>query len=178
METKNTNAAFLESAQFRFGSLKKMGEFTLEQLEDADLTWRPNEESNSIAVLVQHMRGNMLSRWTNFLTEDGNKPYRDRDSEFEEPESMSREECMRIWDEGWSCMNESIESLTPDDVLREVIIRNKPLTVLDAIHRQLSHSAYHVGQLVQVAKERLGPRWKTLSIPRGQSKNYRPSNRD
>ncbi|MCH7909922.1 MAG: DUF1572 family protein [Candidatus Hydrogenedentes bacterium] len=178
MDTENTNAAFLESARLRFTALKKMGDFTLEQLADSDLTWRPNEESNSIAVIVQHLHGNMLSRWTNFLTEDGDKESRDRDGEFTEPERMSQAECLRLWNEGWTCLEEAVNSLTPNDVLREVTIRKKPLTVLDAIQRQLSHYAYHVGQLVHVARERLGPRWKTLSIPRGQSKQYRPSNRD
>ena len=120
----------------------------------------------------------MLSRWTNFLTEDGDKPTRDRDAEFKEPESMSQTECLRLWNEGWACLEEAINSLTANDVLREVTIRKKSLTVLDAIQRQLSHSAYHVGQLVHIAKERLGPRWKTLSIPRGQAQPARPVNRD
>lgn len=178
MDADKTSDAFLEVVRFRFIGLKKLGDVTLEQLEDADLTWRPNEESNSIAVIVQHLHGNMLSRWTNFLTEDGDKPTRDRDGEFREPESMSQSECLRLWNEGWACLEEAVNSLTADDVLREVTIRKKSLTVLDAIQRQLSHYAYHVGQLVHVARERLGPRWKTLSIPRGQSKKYLPSDRD
>lgn len=179
MATKTDPAEiFLESVRFRFASLRKMGDFTLGQLSDGDLVWRANEETNSIAVIVQHMNGNMLSRWTDFLTTDGDKPTRDRDGEFIEPESMTKAHCEALWNAGWDCLESAIGALTPADACAEVTIRAKQLTVIDALNRQLAHVAYHVGQMVQIAKERLGTNWKTMSIPRGQSKLYKPTGRD
>lgn len=169
---------FLESARFRFRSLRKMGDATLAQLSDDDLVWRANEETNSIAVIVQHFNGNMLSRWIDFLTTDGDKPTRDRDSEFVEPAAMTKVACEKLWNEGWDCLENAIGSMGASDVCVEVTIRRKQLTLIDALNRQLVHVAYHVGQMVQIAKERLGTDWKTMSIPRGQSKLYKPGGRD
>lgn len=169
---------YLESVLFRFRSLKEMGERTLAQLDDDQLVRRSHPEANSIAVLVMHVAGNMRSRWSDFLTSDGEKEWRDRDGEFTEPERASKEELQRIWEEGWRCVFDAVEPMAPADLSRNVLIRGQTLSALDAINRQLSHYSYHLGQIVFLAKELLGDDWKTLSIPRGQSGDYRPEKRD
>ena len=176
--TDLTGSLFLESALYRFKALKSLGESALKQLNEKNLLWRYNKETNSIAVIVQHFHGNMLSRWTDFLTTDGDKPTRDRDGEFTEPDSISKEEVNRLWEEGWECCLETLESLLVDDLNKEVTIRGQPMNVIDAIERHLSHYSYHVGQIIHIAKEQLGETWQTLSIPRGCSKNYKPPKRD
>jgi hypothetical protein len=163
---------------YRFRAAKELGDKALAQLSDDDLRWRPDTESNSIAVVIQHLHGNMMSRWTDFLTTDGEKPTRNRDAEFIEPERVERADLMQKWDEGWACLLSAIESLRPGDLLREVRIRGQELTAVDAILRQLSHVPYHIGQIVYLARMRRGADWKTLSIPRGGSGAYRPERRD
>ena len=175
---KNLGEFYLDSALFRFRGTKSLGDKALAQLTDADLLWTPNAESNSIAVVIQHLHGNMMSRWTDFLTSDGDKPWRDRDGEFVEPSQLNRDALLKKWENGWACLLRAIESLTSDDLLREITIRGEKLNALDAINRQIAHVSYHVGQIVYLARMRKGTAWQTLSIARGESKNYKPSKRD
>jgi hypothetical protein len=166
--------AYLESMIKRFASYKELGDKTFAQIRDADFHFRPNEESNSIAVIVHHMSGNMLSRWTGFLTEDGEKTWRKRDTEFEFRED-SRDEVIAAWEKGWSCLLSALGSLTAADLLSKVKIRSESLLALDAINRQLAHYAYHVGQIIYLGKVLRNDEWKSLSIPRGQSKTHYPA---
>jgi len=170
--------AYLESIRFRFRGAKALGDKVLAQLSGEDLAWSPGPESNSIAVIIQHLHGNMKSRWTDFLICDGEKPWRDRDGEIVEPVAVNRDALLRQWEEGWACLLNAIESLTPDDLSRDIVIRGETMTALDAINRQLAHVPYHVGQIVYLARMRKGGSWRTLSIARGESKRYTPSKRD
>lgn len=170
-------AAYLDSVLKRFENLKELGDGALAQLDDEDVRFAPDPEVNSIGVTVQHLHGNMLSRWTDFLTTDGDKPTRDRDGEFED-RSLDAAGAVALWEEGWACTLGALRALGPEDLLKTVTIRGMPLEVLDAIHRQIAHYGYHVGQMVQLAKWRRGASWKTLSIARGQSGRYVPSARD
>ncbi len=167
----NTATLYLQSVIKRFAGYKELAEKTFIQLEDKDLHYKPNEESNSIAVIIQHMSGNMLSRWTGFLSGDGEKEERDRDAEFT-VRSHSRRELLELWEKGWNCMMETLSSLQEDDLTRIIRIRNEPHSVIDAINRQLSHYPYHVGQIVYIGKMILNDHWKSLSIPRGQSEEF------
>ena len=160
--------AFLTLAIHTFETYKSLGERAMAQVPDDTLTWTPGEDVNSIAVIVHHLSGNMLSRWTDFLTSDGEKEWRKRDEEFED-QLHSRDEIMARWEEGWSCLFKTLKSLTDEDMARTVKIRSEPHTVEKAIIRQLSHYAYHVGQLVYVARIIQGKKWQSLSIPKGQS---------
>jgi len=132
----------------------------------------PAAGDNSIAVVVKHVAGNMLSRWTDFLTSDGEKPDRDRDAEFRILAGDNREQLLRIWERGWTTLFAAVEPLRDSDMLRTVTIRGEDLTVLQAVNRQLTHYAYHVGQIVYVAKHYCGPTWRTLSIPFGNSAEF------
>jgi len=143
----------------------------MEQLDEENLFWQYNDASNSIAIIVQHLWGNMLSRWTNFLTEDGEKEWRERDAEFEKVIN-TKEELIIKWDEGWDCLFAALKSLTVDDLNKTIYIRKEPLTVIDAINRQLAHYSYHVGQMVYIGKMQLNDRWISLSIPKGNSKEF------
>ena len=156
----------------RFRYYKGLGERAMAQLPDEALFWQYNEESNSIAIIVNHLHGNMLSRWTNFLTEDGEKPWRTRDAEFEN-EIQNREQLRQKWEEGWDCLFKALEELKEEDLSRKVFIRSEAHTVSDAIFRQLAHYAYHIGQMVFLAKMIQNEDWQTLSIARGKSKEYR-----
>ena len=169
---------YLDSVLHRFHGAKSLGDKALAQVSDDDLTWTPGPESNSIAVIIQHLNGNMLSRWTDFLTTDGDKPTRDRDGEFIEPGKAAKAQLLDKWEAGWRCLLDAIEALTPDDLLKNVTIRGEKLSALDAINRQLSHVPYHVGQIVYLARMRRGDSWQTLSIARGASKEYTPGKRD
>ncbi len=164
---------YLEDMRAQFHKLKQQAEAALAQVGDGHLTAALDAESNSIAALVQHMSGNLRSRWTDFLTTDGEKPDRDRDGEFEtaglEPAS-ARAELLARWDDGWQRLFAALGSLTAADLLRTVHVRGEPHTVPQAIHRQLVHQAYHVGQLVLLAKHYAGAGWRTLSVPRGKSR--------
>lgn len=160
-----------ESLLFELRRTKRLGDGALAQLDEADWHWRPDEEANSIAILVQHLHGNMLSRWTDFLTTDGEKPTRERDAEFE-PQPLSAAVLRARWEEGWRVCLGAIEALAEPDLARTVRIRGEPLGALDAILRQISHYAYHVGQVVQLARARRGAAWKSLSIPKGRSSEH------
>lgn len=163
---------FLDSARFHFRLYKRMGEGALKQLRIEDLYWQPNPETNSAQIIVQHLHGNMLSRWTDFLTTDGEKETRRRDAEFEAGARLPRERIKLLWDEGWECLLAAVDALSPDELTKDVQIRGQKLSAIEAINRQMTHVAYHVGQLVQIGKERLGADWKTLSIPRGASAEF------
>jgi hypothetical protein len=162
---------YLDSAIKRFAYYKTLGEQTFEQLNDADLFWGFNNESNSIAIIIKHLSGNMLSRWSDFLNTDGEKQWRKRDAEFEN-EINTRAELLNIWDEGWECLFAALNSITPDDWQKTIYIRNEPHSVVDAINRQLAHYPYHVGQIVFIGKMIAGSKWKSLSIPKGESETF------
>lgn len=159
---------FLESIIKRFTDYKKLGDKTFAQLDEKAMHVTPNEASNSIAIIIQHMHGNMLSRWTNFLTEDGEKPWRKRDAEFE-PAQFSKEALLNRWNEGWAVVLNTLSSLTTDDLSKTIYIRNEPHSVVDAINRQLAHYSYHIGQIVFLGKWILSTQWQTLSIPKNGS---------
>jgi hypothetical protein len=154
-----------------FRGLKSNAEKALEQLADADLHYVPDKESNSIVILMKHLAGNMLSRFTDFLTSDGEKPDRNRDGEFID-DITSRSQLMDYWNKGWNCLFDALSQLGPDDLLRTVTIRGEPHTVLRALQRQLVHYAYHCGQIVYIAKMIRSEDFHSLSIPRGESGKY------
>ncbi|MGA7907618.1 MAG: DUF1572 family protein [Candidatus Sulfotelmatobacter sp.] len=164
---------YLDEARRQFRGHKRMGEAAMAQLQDADLFVTLDPESNSVAILVKHLAGNMRSRFTDFLTSDGEKPDRFRDREFELNAGTTRADVMRWWEEGWNCVFRAVEGLKPEDVMRTVTIRGEPHAVLQAINRQIAHYAYHVGQIVFLAKHLRSSEWKTLSIPRGKSEEYK-----
>lgn len=164
-------SGFLKDSIKRFKYYKELGDNTFTQLSEDDFFYQPNPESNSIAIIIQHMYGNMLSRWTNFLTEDGEKEWRKRDAEFEVTK-MSKEDLLSFWNTGWDCLIKTLESLQPEDLSKSITIRTEPLTVYDAILRQLAHYPYHVGQIVYIGRMIRNTEWKSLSIPKGDSKSY------
>lgn len=166
-------AHYLEEARRQMRGHKRMGEAAMAQLKDADFFVTLDPEANSIAILVKHLAGNMRSRFSDFLTTDGEKPDRFRDREFEITPATTRVEVMKWWEEGWSIVLETIEGLTPEDVVRTVTIRGESHTVLQAINRQIAHYAQHTGQIVFLAKHFRSGEWKTLSIPRGKSEEYK-----
>jgi hypothetical protein len=168
-----TEHPFLQATIARMRETKKLGDAVLARVNARQLFHRTDGQANSIAIIVQHMHGNMLSRWTDFLTTDGEKPWRKRDAEFE-PIVESQAAINELWDKGWAHTFAVLESLKPGDVMREVTIRQAKLTVMDALIRQVGHYAYHVGQMVTLARQQIGPGWQTLSIARGKSKDYRP----
>ena len=160
---------YLDEARRQFRGHKRLGEGALAQLTDDQLFITLDPESNSVAIVIKHLAGNMRSRFTDFLTTDGEKPDRHRDQEFELTASTTRAEVMQWWERGWACVFAVLESLTPDDVMRTVYIRQEPHTVLQALNRQVAHYAYHVGQIVFLAKHFRSGEWKSLSVPRGKS---------
>jgi uncharacterized damage-inducible protein DinB len=157
--------SFLESVRKRFREGKALGDKTFAQLSDEDMLKQPNEDSNSIAIIIRHMQGNMVSRWTNFLTEDGEKEWRKRDDEFE-VHQLNKQQLIELWEEGWKVFLQTLDSLKEEDLLRTITIRSQPLTVIDAINRQLGHYSYHVGQIVYLGKWLKGGEWTSLSIPK------------
>ena len=167
----DSGAAYLENAVGHFHGTKKLAEKALAQVGDEDFFRVLDADSNSLALIVKHLAGNMRSRWTDFLTTDGEKPDRRRDSEFK-IEGETRGALMQSWEEGWQCVFQAVQELEPKDLLATVLIRTQPHTVVQAINRQLTHYAHHVGQIVFLAKHLAGPRWRTLSIPRGQSEGF------
>ena len=164
---------YLEEARRQMRGHKRMGEAAMAQLKDEDFFVTLDREANSIAILVKHLAGNMRSRFTDFLTTDGEKPDRFRDREFELTPSTTRADVMKCWEEGWACVLESLDSLQPQDVMRTVTIRGEPHTVLQAINRQIAHYAQHVGQIVFLAKHLRSSEWQTLSIARGKSEEFK-----
>jgi len=161
-----SNLQYLESAKKEFEYYKLLGEKTFSQLTDEQLFIEANSESNSIATIVKHLWGNMLSRWTDFLTSDGEKEWRKRDEEFENDIS-TRQELLQKWEEGWSCLFKALDSISDDDLSRIIYIRNQGHTILEAINRQLSHYPHHIGQIVFIGKMLSDKNWNSLSIPKG-----------
>jgi hypothetical protein len=162
---------YLDSAKKQFEYYKMLGEKTFAQLHDEKLFWQYNQECNSIATIVKHLHGNMLSRWTDFLTTDGEKEGRNRDSEFDN-EMATRQELMSKWNKGWQCLFNVLNSLTTDDLQKVIFIRKERHTVAEAINRQLAHYPYHIGQIVYIGKMACDSTWSSLSIPRRNSKKY------
>jgi hypothetical protein len=169
----STGKDFLETAIRRLKYYKDLGDKSFDQLQEVDFYFQPNAASNSIAIIIQHLHGNMLSRWTNFLTEDGEKEWRQRDAEFE-VRSLSRNELIDLWEKGWSCFLDTLGSLRKKDLKKTVYIRKEALTVIDAVNRQLAHYPYHIGQIVFIARMIKNESWQNLSIPKGGSKAYQP----
>ena len=165
-------SGYLGEAVRQFRGLRKVADRALAQTTPADFFATLDEESNSIALIVKHIAGNMRSRWSDFLTTDGEKEDRHRDSEFLVEPGDTRESLERRWKEGWGLLFSAIEPLEAEDLQRTVTIRGEPHSVLRAINRQIAHYAYHVGQLVFLAKHFAGSRWESLSIPRGQSEEF------
>ncbi|HZP17164.1 MAG TPA: DUF1572 domain-containing protein [Terriglobales bacterium] len=165
------STSYLEDSISLFRYYKKLGESAMEQVSDAQLFTTLDEEMNSIAVIVKHMAGNMRSRWTDFLTTDGEKPNRNRDSEFMDPPGQ-RDELMRVWNEGWDRVFQALEPLSDSDLERKVTIRGEPHSVMQAINRQIAHYAYHCGQIVFLAKHFKSSDWKSLTVPRNKSAEF------
>ena len=164
---------YLDEVHRQFRGHKRMGEGAMAQLRDEDFFTTLDPESNSVAILVKHLAGNMRSRFTDFLTTDGEKPDRFRDREFEVTPATTRADVMKWWEEGWRCVFTAIKALRPEDVMRTVTIRGEPHTVLQAVNRQIAHYAQHIGQIVFLAKHLRSSDWKMLSIPRGKSEEYK-----
>jgi hypothetical protein len=165
------NAAYLESVLKQFLYYKTLGEKAMEQLEPEQLFVAVNEDTNSIAVIVKHLSGNMLSRWTDFLTTDGEKEWRHRDAEFEN-DLQTKEAVLATWNKGWDCLFDALNKLRPEQLSQIIYIRNEGHTVIEAINRQLAHYPYHVGQIVFYAKMLKNSDWESLSIPRNKSNSY------
>jgi len=164
-------SSYLSSTIKQFQYYKSLGDKTFEQLSFEELKSTPNTNSNTISIIVKHIVGNMLSRWTNFITEDGEKSWRHRDQEFEDTYT-SKEEMILDWEKGWMCLFNAIHPLTEEDLESVIYIRNQGHTVTEAVNRQLAHYAYHVGQIVFLGKLIKGNDWVSLSIPKGESSNY------
>jgi len=167
---------FIAGVTRELESYKKMAEKSIAQVDDDGFFASPGPETNSIAVIVKHMAGNLRSRWTNFLTEDGEKPDRDRDCEFEIRPGDTRSSMMLAWEDGWRRAFDELARLSDADVGRTVMIRWEPTSVLDALHRQMAHAAYHVGQITLLARH-YAPDWQTLSIPIGASEAFNEKKR-
>ncbi|HYV25783.1 MAG TPA: DUF1572 family protein [Pyrinomonadaceae bacterium] len=172
MTTQSLGQHYLADALYTFRYYKQLAERALEQISDEDFFRTIDDESNSIAVNIKHMAGNMLSRWTDFLTTDGEKPERNRDLEFVMLPETTKEEMLAYWDEGWKVTFAAIEPLTPDDLMRTITIRGQDHTVVQAIDRQMAHYAYHVGQIVYLAKHFKSSDWQTLSVPKNRSAEF------
>jgi hypothetical protein len=162
---------YLESVKKQFEYYKMLGEKTFEQIPEEKLFWQLNEESNSISMIVKHLNGNMLSRWTDFLTSDGEKEWRKRDEEFDN-DIKTKIELLSKWNEGWECLFNAINGLTEKDLEKEIYIRNMGHSISEAINRQLAHYPYHIGQIVFIGKIIQNKNWNSLSIPKGKSKEY------
>ena len=164
---------YIEEVRRQMRGQKHMGEGAMAQLRDEDFLVTLDPEANSIAILVKHLAGNMRSRFTDFLTSDGEKPDRFRDREFEVNAALTRADVLRWWEEGWAIVLGAIDALKPEDVMHTVTIRGEPHTVLQAINRQIAHYAAHVGQIVFLAKHLRSNEWKSLTIPRGKSEEFK-----
>ncbi|MEG0367275.1 MAG: DUF1572 family protein [Coprobacillus sp.] len=164
-------AEYLRVVKARFKSVKNLGDKAIEQLLEEDIHWALNEESNSIAIIVSHLSGNMVSRWTDFLNSDGEKPFRNRDQEFVDHIS-SKAELLAISEVGWNTLFEALNNLSEKDLLKNINIRGQSHSVIEAIERQLAHYAYHVGQIVYIGKQIKSENWESLSIPKGHSESF------
>lgn len=167
----DNNQLYLESVEKQFLYYKTLGEKAIEQVEPDQLFVAFNDDSNSIATIVKHLWGNMLSRWTDFLTTDGEKPWRDRDSEFDN-DIQNKEELLEKWNEGWNCLLGAIHSISPNQLSQIIYIRNEGHTVMEAINRQLAHYPYHIGQIIYAAKLLKKNQWSSLSIPKNRSSQF------
>lgn len=163
--------SYLQDSLSLFRHYKQLADRAMAQVRDEDLFVVLDCESNSIAIVAKHMAGNMLSRWTNFLCADGEKPTRNRDSEFVDPPA-TRAALMEIWENGWACLFAALEPLTDADLERTVMIRSEPHSMMQAINRQVAHYSYHVGQIVLLAKHLAGDRWQALTVPRNKSAEF------
>lgn len=162
----------IEEIESRYRSHKTLAESALAQVPDEDIFRTLDREANSLAVLIQHMGGNLRSRFTDFLTSDGEKPDRHRDAEFEVTPETTREQLMARWEEGWGYLLSTLASLSPDDLSKTVTIRHEPHTVVEALERSLCHQAYHVGQIVMLAKHYVSETWRPLTVPRGKTEEF------
>src|SRR5438874_12788834 len=165
------STSYIEDSLSLFRYYKKLAEGAMEQLSDEQLFSALDEEMNSVAIILKHMAGNMRSRWTDFLTSDGEKPDRNRDTEFVAPPA-TRAELMRLWNDGWERIFHALELLSDGDLHREVLIRSEPHSVMQAVNRQIAHYAYHCGQIVFLAKHFKANEWKSLSVPRNRSAEF------
>jgi hypothetical protein len=156
---------YLKTVTHRFTEAKITAEKAMEQLTESELFWSPNEESNSIAIIIKHMSGNMVSRWTDFLHSDGEKPDRNRDDEFV-GDSKTKEQVMELWELGWDTFLSALKDIDEEQLLKTITIRNEPHSVIEAIERQMYHYSYHVGQIIYIAKYIKSGDWKSLTIPR------------
>ena len=172
MNDQSPTQHYLANAIRTFRDYKKLAERAFAQISDEDFFRTLDKESNSIAVNIKHVAGNMISRWTDFLTSDGEKPERDRDLEFEMLPGTTRADMLTYWAKGWKCVFDAVEPLQPDDLMRTVRIRGQDHTVIQAINRQLAHYAYHVGQIVFLAKHFKSSEWQSLSVPRNKSAEF------
>lgn len=163
--------SYLNSILKQFQYYKSLGEKAFDQLSEEQLFWKSDSEANSIAIIVKHMAGNMLSRWTNFLKEDGEKSWRNRDGEFENS-FHTKEDVLNVWDQGWKCLFDALNQVNDDNLESIIYIRNHGHTVTEAINRQLSHYSYHVGQIVFIGRMLKKENWVSLSVPKNQSKEY------
>lgn len=162
----SVGAAYLDDVRAQFGKMKKLAEEALVQLRDEELALRLDPEANSVALIMRHMAGNLRSRFTDFLTTDGEKPNRNRDGEFEEAGPITRARVLADWESGWTVLFDTLHALTADDLRRDVFIRGERHSVIQALNRQLTHHSYHVGQIVFLAKHLRSAEWRSLSIPR------------
>ena len=165
------NEHYLESVKKQFLYYKTLGEKAMEQIQPEQLFVSVNEDTNSIATIVKHLSGNMLSRWTDFLTTDGEKEWRNRDGEFEN-NLQTKEAVMTLWDKGWNCFFDALDSIQPEQLSTIIYIRNEGHTVVEAINRQLAHYPYHIGQIVFYVKQLKTSEWESLSIPKNKSNSY------
>src|SRR5216684_317186 len=172
MNDQSPTQHYLADAIRTFRDYKKLAERAFAQVNDEDFFKTLDPESNSIAVNLKHMAGNMLSRWTDFLTTDGEKPERDRDMEFEMLPNTTKADLLAYWERGWKCVFDAVEPLRPDDLMRTITIRGQDHTVIQAINRQLAHYAYHTGQIVFLAKHFKSSEWQSLSVPRNRSAEF------
>jgi Protein of unknown function (DUF1572) len=162
------NSGPIASALAIFKQYKTLGEKALNQINPNQFDWKPDSESNSIFIIIKHLNGNMLSRWTDFLTTDGEKEWRNRDTEFEE-QNLTKQQLLDHWQKGWDCLFNALNSLTGEDLLKTIYIRSEGLLVIDAINRQMAHYPYHVGQIVYLARIIKNEHWQNLSIAKGHS---------
>ena len=176
-ENITSSQHYLESARFEFAKLKALGDKAFAQLGDANFHYKPDAESNSIALIIQHISGNMISRWTDFLTTDGEKPTRNRDQEFEE-HNQNKEALLNAWEAGWTVFTDTLNSLSGDDMMKAVSIRGEKHSVIQALNRQLTHYGYHIGQIVYLAKHIRSSEWKTLSIAKNKSEEFNQKMKD
>jgi len=172
MNEQSIGQHYLDGALHTFRDYKKLAERAFAQISDEDFFRTLDEESNSIAINMKHMAGNMISRWTDFLTTDGEKPERNRDLEFVMLPETSKDDMLAYWERGWQCVFDAVEPLKPEDLMRTIRVRGQDHTVVQAINRQLAHYAYHVGQIVFLAKHFKSSEWQSLSVPKNRSAEF------